>query len=246
MQRTAFITGAGQGIGRIASLHLAGLGYRVMGVEKEEKAVAYMRAHHPEIACRQGDISQESEVEACFAWAAKEAGRLDALINNAGISRNQPLEKLTLEDWNTVLQTNLTGAFLCARAAAPLLRKQGRGSIVNICSTRAYMSEAHTEAYSASKGGLVALTHALAISLGPTIRVNSISPGWIDVTPHQVGGEAARLRPEDHAQHPAGRVGTPEDVARAIAFLLDPANDFITGQDFIVDGGMTRRMIYEH
>jgi NAD(P)-dependent dehydrogenase (short-subunit alcohol dehydrogenase family) len=115
--------------------------------------------------------------------------------------------------------------------------RAARGSVVTIASTRAKMSEADTEAYAASKGGLVALTHALAISLGPDVRVNAISPGWIDVAGQD-------LRPEDHAQHPAGRVGRPQDVASLAAWLLDPAQGFVTGGEFVVDGGMTRKMIY--
>jgi NAD(P)-dependent dehydrogenase (short-subunit alcohol dehydrogenase family) len=115
--------------------------------------------------------------------------------------------------------------------------RAAKGAVVTIASTRARMSEPDTEAYAASKGGLVALSHALAMSLGPDVRVNAISPGWIDVA-----GE--RLRPEDHAQHPAGRVGRPEDVASLAAWLLDPAQAFVTGSEFVLDGGMTRKMIY--
>ena len=108
------------------------------------------------------------------------------------------------------------------------------------------MSEPGTEAYAATKGGLVALTHALAISLGPDVRVNCISPGWIDVTAYKKPSkrQPAELSREDHEQHPAGRVGIPRDIARAILFLAAPEADFITGQDFVIDGGMTRKMIY--
>ncbi|MBO9640478.1 MAG: SDR family oxidoreductase, partial [Siphonobacter aquaeclarae] len=100
--------------------------------------------------------------------------------------------------------------------------------------------------YTASKGGVWALTHSLAVSLGPDIRVNAISPGWIDVSPYQKASHRKPevLRPEDHSQHPSGRVGTPEDIARMVLFLLNPENSFLTGQNFTVDGGMTRKMIY--
>jgi NAD(P)-dependent dehydrogenase (short-subunit alcohol dehydrogenase family) len=126
-----------------------------------------------------------------------------------------------------------------AKAGEAALRK-AHGSIVTIASTRALMSEPGTEAYSASKGGLVALTHALAISLGPDVRVNCVSPGWIQTANYD------ELRRQDHAQHPLGRVGKPEDIAQMVAFLLDDqCSGFITGANFIVDGGMTRKMIYE-
>ena len=115
--------------------------------------------------------------------------------------------------------------------------RASRGAVVAIASTRARQSEPNTESYSASKGGLVALAHALAISLGPDIRVNCVSPGWIDV-------KGDTLRQEDHAQHPAGRVGRPEDIAALVAWLVGPESGFVTGAEFVSDGGMTRKMIY--
>ena len=126
----------------------------------------------------------------------------------------KPLRGLTLAEWRRVIDTNLTAAFLLARAAEKALR-QARGAMVTIASTRALMSEAETESYSASKGGLLALTHALAISLAPDVRVNCVSPGWIETEDY------AGLRRKDHAQHPAGRVGRPQDVAEMVAWLLD-------------------------
>ena len=136
-----------------------------------------------------------------------------------------------------MLATNLTATFLLAKAAAADL-KQARGAIVAMASTRAHMSEPDTLAYSASKGGLVALTHSLAMTLAPEVRVNCVSPGWIDT------GKHGPLKPSDHAQHPAGRVGRPEDVAAAVAYLLSEDAAFVTGTELIVDGGMTRKMIY--
>ncbi len=175
---------------------------------------------------------------------ADQGGRLDGLVCNAGIMIRKPLLALSLAEWNRVIAVNLSGPFLLARAAAPLLSAGDRGpgggvagSIVTIGSTRAHMSEPDTESYAASKGGLLALTHALSVSLGPAIRVNCISPGWIDVS-----GET--LRPLDHAQHPAGRVGRVEDVAALAAWLLGDESGFVTGAEFVTDGGMTRRMLY--
>jgi len=166
-------------------------------------------------------------------------GRLYGIVCNAGIMIRKPLRRLTLSEWRRVLDTNLTAAFLLARAAEKPLRK-ARGAIVTIASTRASMSEANTESYSASKGGLLALTHALAVSLGPQVRVNCVSPGWIETKDY------AGLRRKDHHQHPAGRVGRPEDVAELVGWLLDgKRSGFVTGANFVIDGGMTRKMIYE-
>ena len=184
-----------------------------------------------------GDVGSESDVKDAIQEAVDTFGGLDALVNNAGIGITRPLEKLTLEEWNRVIGTNLTGTFLCAKHAAPHLRKSN-GAIVNIASTRARQSEANTEAYSASKGGIVALTHAMAVSLGPDIRVNCISPGWIETDPEAVHSET------DEAQHPCGRVGTPDDISAMAAYLLSDRAGFITGQDFVIDGGMTKKMIY--
>ena len=166
-------------------------------------------------------------------------GRLDAVVSNAGIMIRKPLRRLTLEEWHRVIDTNLTAAFLLARAAEKPLRR-ARGAIVTIASTRALMSEPNTESYSATKGGLVALTHALAMSLGPDVRVNCVSPGWIETKNY------GALRGKDHTQHPAGRVGKPEDIAEIVGWLLDAKRSgFVTGANFVVDGGMTRKMIYE-
>jgi NAD(P)-dependent dehydrogenase (short-subunit alcohol dehydrogenase family) len=193
------------------------------------------------------DVGDVWSVAKCLDRVAKDCGRLDGLVNNAGIAnpRNTPVESLPLEDWQRMLNTNLTGAFLMVKYAVPLLRRT-KGAILNIASTRALQSEPETEAYAAAKGGLLALTHALAVSLGPEIRVNCLSPGWIDVTGWKKSGKRMvnKLSAADHAQHPAGRVGKVEDVAALALFLLSEEAGFITGQNYVVDGGMTRKMIY--
>ncbi len=144
------------------------------------------------------------------------------------------------DDWNDILSANLSSVFYCSKEAASLMKDKG-GSIINMASTRATMSEPNTEAYSASKGGIASLTHSLAITLSKYgIRVNSVSPGWIQTEEYE------SLREIDHTQHPANRVGKPEDIAKACLFLADPDNDFITGEDLVVDGGMTKKMIYHH
>ena len=226
-ERVALVTGGARGIGRGTALVLAGQGWQVAVADIQRSSdFFYVRT----------DVASEPAVRACVRAVVKHFGRLDALVNNAGLTGpdDGPIEKLALRDWNRRIGTNLTGAFLMAKHAIPHLRR-ARGAIVNIASTRALQSEPDTEAYSASKGGLVALTHALANSLGPEIRVNCVSPGWIAHQP---------VRRKDHDQHPAGRVGRDQDVAELAAYLLSDAAGFVTGQNFVIDGGMTRKMIY--
>ncbi|HYZ32597.1 MAG TPA: SDR family oxidoreductase [Crenalkalicoccus sp.] len=229
-QPVALITGGAQGIGRATAARLYREGWRAVIADRVDNV-----PDHP-ARCVHADVADEAAVAALLASIAQKEGRLDALVSNAGTMLRKPLLDLTIAEWNYVVATNLTAAFLLARAAMPLLHA-ARGSIVTVASTRARQSEPDTESYAASKGGLVALTHALAVSLGPEIRVNCVSPGWIATK-----GEA--LRPMDHAQHPAGRVGTPEDVAALIAWLVGPEAGFVTGAEFVIDGGMTRKMIY--
>lgn len=241
-----FITGGAQGIGKAVARAFLEAGARVALVDcdceagrgaQEELAVC------GEVLFIEADIADEAAVKRAVAIALESFGRLDVLINNAGINIRKPLAELSLAEWRRVLDVNLTGALLCARECAAELTRR-KGAIVNIASTRAQMSEADTESYAASKGGLVALSHALAVSLGPAVRVNCISPGWIDVSSWQMNGEQEVPSEKEHRQHPAGRVGTPQDVARVALFLADSANGFLTGQNLTLDGGMTRKMIY--
>jgi NAD(P)-dependent dehydrogenase (short-subunit alcohol dehydrogenase family) len=245
--RTALVTGGAQGIGLATALRLAADGWRVAIGDNDAEALAEARAAHAPLRALNCDVSDEGSVARAVGEALAAFGRLDALVNNAGITgaASGPLDTLTLAEWNRRVGANLTGVFLMAKHCAPHLRAV-RGAIVNVASTRALQSEPHTEAYSASKGGVVALTHALAMSLGPEVRVNCVSPGWIDVRAwrKRARREVAPLSAEDHAQHPVGRVGKPEDVAALIAWLLTDEAGFVTGQNFVVDGGMTRKMIY--
>jgi NAD(P)-dependent dehydrogenase (short-subunit alcohol dehydrogenase family) len=234
--RAAIVTGAAHGIGRAVARHLVRQGWQVALADIDGEAVSAAAADigGAAIAC---DVGSEAEVERLVAVARARLGRIDAIVSNAGIGVFEPMPNTTLESWNRVLATNLTATFLLAKAAAADL-KGARGALVTIASTRAHMSEPGTLAYSASKGGLVALTHALAMTLAPDVRVNCVSPGWID------SGKHGPLEPADHAQHPVGRVGRPDDVAAAVAYLLSEEAGFVTGAELIVDGGMTRKMIY--
>lgn len=246
-KKNIIVTGGAQGIGKIVTLKLLEEGYTVTVPEIDQEAIDEFREENPSedlflIHC---DISKEDHVRSAIQQSLNRYSNIYGLINNAAVLNNKPVEELSLVEWNQVIGVNLTGSFLFVKYSAPYLKKQ-KGSIINMCSTRAFQSEADTEAYSASKGGIFALTHSLAVSLGPDIRVNCISPGWIDVSAVRKKSQATQdnLTEEDHHQHPAGRVGRPDDVARLILFLLNPDNGFITGQNFTVDGGMSRKMIY--
>ncbi|WP_266366241.1 glucose 1-dehydrogenase [Tellurirhabdus rosea] len=247
--QTVIITGGAQGIGRVTTQYLLTHGYKVAVWDTDPEALDEMRdllkAANSRAAVINCDVASDVAVKNALKLTLDQFGRIDHLINNAGIMIEKPIDRLTLDEWNRVIAVNLTGPFLCAKLAAPHLQET-RGSIINIASTRAFQSEPNTFAYTASKGGLVSLTHALAVSLGPAIRVNCISPGWIDVTAWKKKSKAKHdsLRPEDHQQHPAGRVGQADDIARMILFLMAEENSFITGENFTLDGGMTKKMIY--
>ena len=239
-QPVALVTGGAKGIGRTIAHFLLATRWRVGIVDLPESGI---RRSFPRgtrnVLLHEGDVGVEETAERAVAALLERLGRLDALVSNAGIMIRKPLRRLTLTEWHHVIDSNLTGLFLLARAAEKPLRK-ARGAIVSIASTRASMSEPDTESYSATKGGIVALTHALAISLGPDVRVNCVSPGWIETKDY------GALRRKDHRQHPVGRVGKPQDVAEIVAWLLDgERSGFVTGANFVVDGGMTRKMIYE-
>ena len=251
MNRTAIVTGGAQGIGKGITRKLLEEGYRVAVCDIDREAgleISETFAAIGEIIYIEMDVSDESSVQNGIDRILKTGAHLSALINNAGISYpfNTPIEELALSEWGRVIGTNLTGIFLTCKYSLPQLRKN-QGAIVNIASTRALQSEPNSEAYASSKAGILGFTHALAISCGPEVRVNCISPGWIDVSTWQksVNLKAVKLSKLDHEQHPAGRVGEPSDIANLVAFLISGNAGFITGQNFIVDGGMTRKMIYE-
>lgn len=245
--KSALVTGGAQGIGLATAARLAADGWRVAIADNDAEALAEACTAHGDLLALACDVSDESAVKRAVGDTLATFGRLDALVNNAGITgaASGPLEALTLAEWNRRIGSNLTGVFLMAKHCAPLLRA-ARGAIVNVASTRALQSEPNTEAYSASKGGVVALSHALAVSLGPAVRVNCVSPGWIDARAWRKNArrDSAPLSAADHAQHPAGRVGRPEDVAALIAWLLSDEAGFVAGQNYVIDGGMTRKMIY--
>jgi NAD(P)-dependent dehydrogenase (short-subunit alcohol dehydrogenase family) len=244
--KAAIVTGGGQGIGKAIAWRLLKEGLGVVIAEADAEAgeeTEHELKAFGDVRFMHTDVASEEQVKRVLEGTLSHFRRLDLIVNNAGIMIPKPVTDLSLEEWNRVLAVNLTGAFLLAKHGAPFLR-ENHGAIVNIASTRALMSEEHTEAYSASKGGLTALTHALAVSLGPEIRVHCISPGWIEVGEWKKRSlrQKPELTPEDHGQHPCGRVGRPEDIADLVVYLLSAT--FMTGENIVVDGGMTRKMFY--
>ncbi|MBF6628545.1 MAG: SDR family oxidoreductase [Proteiniphilum sp.] len=241
------VTGGAQGIGRIISQMLLDNDYFVSIFDIDSEAMEELRPDLNKRRCAFfiTDVSNEVSVRSSVRAAVRKFDPAYGLVNNAVYEVFKPMEELSLDEWNRAIATNLTGTFLCSRQLAPHLRET-RGAIVNICSTRAFQSEPNTESYAASKGGIYSLTHAMSMSLAPYVRVNSISPGWIDVSALKKSSKAKQelLSEEDHLQHPAGRVGNAADIARMVLFLMDRENSFITGQNFTIDGGMTRKMIY--
>lgn len=240
--RRVFVTGGGHGIGRSI----------VKAFVKEGDRVAFCDidiARGREVASATGarffalDVCDKNALENAVQTLLDQWGDLDIIVNNVGIGGFESITATTIEHFEMILNTNLRSTFITSRLLAIHREKMGAtnhyGRIVNLCSTRYLQSEAGTEAYAASKGGIWSLTHALAVSLAPYhITVNCIAPGWISVNKDEI------LRPEDHAFHLSGRVGCADDIAHTCLFLCEEKSDFINGQCITVDGGVTKKMIY--
>lgn len=241
-KEAAIVTGGANGIGRETAVTFATLGVAVIIADRDrvkgEEVVAGIISRGGKAWFIECDVSKPDDIERLMSLSSELTDGIDILINNAGFGIWKKPDELQVEEWDAVINTNLRGAFLCSRGVIPLMRRRKGAVIINIGSTRAFMSEPNSEAYAASKGGIISLTHALAASLAPEgIRVNCISPGWIETTNYN------NLRRIDHTQHFSGRVGYPSDIAKACVFIAE--NEFIDGENIIIDGGMTRKMIYE-
>lgn len=244
------ITGGAQGIGRGIALHFAARGYAVSLADPAADAGMELLAILKEQGARASfavtDVADPVAVQSWLAQTLRDLACPTVLVNNAGFMIRKPFLDLPLEDFDAVIATNLRGTFICSQLVAREMAKRDiHGAIINIASTRAFMSEPDTEGYTASKGGIVALTHGMAMSLaGQRIRVNSISPGWIETCDWQYSARASvpQHSRADREQHAVGRVGRPEDIAEACLYLAEAG--FVTGQNLIVDGGMSVKMVY--
>ena len=226
--KNIIITGASKGIGRVIAKSLRKK-YHIINIDIVENKMDGVDFYK----C---DISDKSQLLRTIEKIKSNVDSLYVLINNAAIFSHKILEKQTFEEWENILSVNLTAPYILSKEFAIFL-KESQGHIINISSTRALMSEVGTEAYSASKGGISSLTHALSMSLSPEVKVNSITPGWINTDENYLPTK------NDNFQHPSGRVGVPEDIVDVVKFLLKNRG-FITGSDFVIDGGMTKKMIY--
>lgn len=234
--KTIVITGGANGIGRCMVEEFAKNGANVAFIDVDklngDKLLLEIGSKH---LFFHSDISKEKVLNEFVGAVVERYEGIDCLINNACISKRGIISNCSFDDFNNVLKIGVTAPYMLTKLFAPFFRKSA--SIVNISSTRSIMSQADTESYTAAKGGISALTHALAVSLAGKVRVNSISPGWIDTSN---GNQSSN----DKNQHLVGRVGTPMDIVKTAMFLCSDDSGFITGENITVDGGMTKLMIY--
>ena len=242
MTKRVFITGGANGIGKAIVQAFASDGFQVAFCDVDDLSGGRLETETGAVFIK-ADAGDKAELESCMLNLLEKWGDIDILINNVGVGNFGDIKDVSVEDFERVININLRSAFITSRLLAihreRLKERNNFGRIINLCSTRYLMSEPGTEAYAASKGGIYSLTHALAISLAKYhITVNSISPGWIENYHYDTLTEA------DHLQHPSLRVGNPDDIARMCLFLCDEKNDFINGENIVIDGGMTRKMMY--
>jgi 2-deoxy-D-gluconate 3-dehydrogenase len=241
--RVAIVTGGNGGIGLGMARGLSNAGARIVvagrDAGKSQAAVQELTARGGEAHAVAADVTDERAVGRLVEATLERFGRLDVLVNNAGINIRKPVHELALEEWRRVLDTNLTSAFLCSRAAYPAFKSAGGGKIINIGSMMSIFGASFAPVYSASKGGIVQLTKSTAVAWArDNIQVNAVLPGWIDTALTQnARREVPGLNDNVLRRTPAGRWGTIDDMAGVAVFLASPASDFVTGAVIPVDGG---------
>ena len=244
--KVVVITGGSNGIGRCLTRTFASLGAHVafMDIDAEagEQNLAVLKSLGSDALFWHGDAADKAALESFAAAIEEKYGRADVLVNNACKGLGGILSGCSYEDFDYVLRLGVAAPYWLTKLLLPLFGKDA--AVINISSTRAEMSQADTESYTAAKGGISALTHGLAMSLAGKVRVNGIAPGWIDVGAYHDESYVPSYTEADLLQHPSGRVGDPTDIARAVVFLASPENSFINGQIITIDGGMTKKMIY--
>jgi len=239
--RVAFVTGASQGIGRTCALRLAQEGATVAAAarnqEKLNQLVGEISSAGGQAASFAVDVADEEQIKSVVKTALAQFGKIDVLVNNAGITRDQLVMRMKRSDWDVVVQTNLTSAYLCIQQVIPSMLKQRWGRIINVTSVFGQMGQAGQANYAASKAGLIGLTMAIAREVGSrNITCNAVAPGFIETAMTAVLSE--EFKQNAVKQIPLGRVGTPEDVASAVAFLASDQASYITGHVLSVNGGM--------
>lgn len=232
--KVVFVTGAANGLGNDIAKAYAKLNAFVIAID-----IVDTKFNEMNIDFYKADLKSEDQIKNVFKEVIKKYGSAHVLINNGAISKfNKSIFDIELSEFDEVISVNLRGSFICSKEFVKANEGENYGRIINIASTRFNQNEAGWEAYGASKGGLISLTNTMAISLSETpITVNAISPGWIKVDDYE-------LSDIDKKQHPSGRVGVPKDIVNACLFLTNEDNDFINGSNIIIDGGMTKKMIY--
>ena len=240
--KVAVITGGGQGIGLGISLAMLAAGAKLLVAQRSPLPPELSAAHWVE-----ADLAQADSYEAIAVAARQHQGRVDVLVNNAGFMFEQSLDDMKIDDWNRMLAVNLTAPMFISKALLPLLRDHGGGSIINIGSIEGLAANPEHSAYCATKGGVHALTKAMAVDLGSdNIRVNAIAPGWIrsDLSNDYINAQSNPEQAWDglYNMHPAGRIGEPEDVGKLAVYLASNDSTFVTGQVIVIDGGRTSKL----